>query len=196
MKKYILIFIIFLIFFILIYTSLKLIMIEKIINLSNLSNDFNNIQIITTSADTTITYLKKDDIEKINSKNNDSNGITLWKNKKNSECYTFIEQDKTYYAKEMAKIDIPIIDKNIKLSFLEKFKIAINPSINIIEGYYEDKKCYKYFSFKDSIYFDYNTGIILYQKSDNTEIKSTLVFDNITNDDIKLPNLNTYTKLH
>ena len=144
-------------------------------------NAKNNYYFYSETTDTIMTYWKKDNIHKVNMKNIKGEGnLTFWKNGMMVENLP----STGYYVYSENKVSTNLM-------------FAINPLCTISSGKYEDKDCYILGYLEEGSskeWIEKETGLPLYiEFANGTSRKIQYSFDTVTDDDIKMPNIEEYT---
>ncbi len=159
-------------------------------------------------TDTSVmTYWKKDNIHKANMKNIQGEGnLTFWKNGDTNEYYMFNETKNKTYSKYIGNNGMMVenlpssgyyvyAESRLGINLL----FAINPVYTISSGKYEDKDCYILGYLEEGSskeWIEKETGLPLYiEFANGTHRKIQYSFDTVTDEDVKIPNIEEYTLL-
>ena len=150
-------------------------------------------------------YSETENIHKVNVKNVKGEGnITFWKNTDTNEYYVFNETKNKTYSKYignngMMVENLPLTGYNVssenRLGINLMF--AINPFCTISNGKYENKRCYILGYLEEGSskeWIEKETGLPLYiEFANGTYRKIQYSFDTVTDEDIRIPNIEEYT---
>ena len=152
-----------------------------------------------------MTYWKKDNIHKENMKNIKGEGnLTFWKNGNTNEYYMFNETKNKTYNKYIGNNGM-MVENLPSTGYYESSEnriginlmFAINPFCIISSGKYEDKDCYILGYLEEGSskeWIEKKTGLPLYiEFANGTQRKIQYSFDTVTDEDVKMPNIEEYT---
>ncbi len=168
-------------------------------------NAKNNYYFYSETAETIMTYWKKDNIHKVNMKSvKGESDLTFWKNGDTNEYYMFNDAKNKVYSKYnknngMMVENLPptgyYVHSENKVS--ANLMFAINPLCTISSGKYEDKDCYILGYLEEGSskeWIEKETGLPLYiEFANGTSRKIQYSFGTVTDDDVKMPNIEEYT---
>ena len=157
------------------------------------------------TENTIMTYWKKGNIHKLNTKQvNGTGNLTFWKNSDTNEYYMFNETTNKTYSKYignngMMVENLPLTGYNVskenRLGINLMF--AINPLCTIANGKYENKDCYilGYLEKGSSReWIEKETGLPIYMEFANGAYRKIhYSFGTVTDEDVKMPNIEEYT---
>ena len=168
-------------------------------------NAKNNYYFYSETADTIMTYWKKDNIHKVNIKNIKGEGnLTFWKNVDTNEYYMFNETKNKTYSKHIGNNGMMVENLPLTGYYVSSenkvginLMFAINPCCTILSGKYEDKDCYILGYLEEGSskeWIEKETGLPVYMEFANgISRKIQYSFDTVTDDDVKMPNIEEYT---
>lgn len=121
--------------------------------------------------------------------------LTLWKNFENDEEYTLYNNEKKY-----SSIGTEIISNELQanhiylLDYNNTIILALNPMVKIRTKEYDNKSCWYLKNGQEEVYIDKETGIVLYNKSEQLgrEIKLKYSINTVTDEDVAKPDLSDY----
>ena len=117
--------------------------------------------------------------------------ITMWENSNNGEKFVFWDEPQKIYKKGGQVIDnYPSMFKTSKK--LDRFIMAMHPLMLIYTEKYDNKSCYHITMFGITEIIEKDTGLVLYDNN-NIERRQQYTFNTVTDEDVKLPNLEEYT---
>lgn len=140
-------------------------------------------------------YWRKDSIMKLNIKYLDNNSdMIFWKNLDTNEDLIFYNSNEKIYSNSNGGM---IERLPIGITFTEnigtRILMAINPTLYIGSKEYNGINCYYIKQFDYEEFIDKETGLILYSNYDNDIRKIYYTFDEVTDEDVKKPNIQEYT---
>ena len=140
-------------------------------------------------------YCRKDSIMKLNSKYLDNNSdMIFWKNLDTNEDLIFYNSnEKTYSNSNGGMIERLPIGITFTENIGTRILMAINPTLYIGSKEYNGINCYYIKQFDYEEFIDKETGLILYSNYDNDIRKIYYTFDEVTDEDVKKPNIQEYT---
>ena len=174
----------------------RLITLNNIKKLNEESIKISNIHYVREGNDSIVEVWKKDNIVKQNMNNiSGSVNLTLWKNFKNDEEYTLYNNEKKY-----SSIGTEIISNELQanhiylLDYNNTIILALNPMVKIRTKEYDNKSCWYLKNGQEEVYIDKETGIVLYNKSEQSgrEIKLKYSINTVTDEDVAKPDLSDY----
>lgn len=146
------------------------------------------------SNSTIIQSWKKDAITKINMKQkNGEEDITFWNDSNTGEGYIFYNVEKIYSENQGGILGTRPRSITTSYDNLEKFMLAINPTIFVGFKNYENKDCYYIKIGEQEELVEKGTGLLLNTKDDGNERKITYSFDTVTDEDVEKPDISQYT---
>lgn len=146
------------------------------------------------SNSTIIQSWKKDAITKINMKQkNGEEDITFWNDSNTGEGYIFYNVEKIYSENQGGILGTRPRSITTSYDNLEKFMLAINPTIFVGFKNYENKDCYYIKIGEQEELVEKGTGLLLNTKDDGNERKITYSFDTVTDKDVEKPDISQYT---
>ena len=186
----------------LVFASIRFSILTKIHKRGVLSNQSNNVYYCSETEDTILESWKKDGVIKQNVRQKNGNGnLIFWKNKNTNDGYTFTNSrtaEKTYTNEIgglIENIEYISDDNDIRTRLF----MAINPIVYIGKKEYKGKECY-YISSSSLLggayIIDKETGLTICiedAKSGSEERTIEYIFNQVTDEDVKLPNLEEYT---
>lgn len=141
----------------------------------------------------TIECWRKSGITKLNLKQKNRNGdITFWKNSKTGEGYVFYNTTKKYSKDQNGMLNARPSSMTTSTDNFTKFLLAINPTIYIRTKEYEGKKCYSIKIDNQEELIEKDTGLLLNVKTEEDERILKYSFDNVTDEDVKMPDVSEY----
>ena len=174
----------------------RLITLNNIKKLNEESIKISNIHYVREGNDSIVEVWKKDNIVKQNMNNiSGSVNLTLWKNFENDEEYTLYNNEKKY-----SSIGTEIISNELQanhiylLDYNNTIILALNPMVKIRTKEYDNKSCWYLKNGQEEVYIDKETGIVLYNKSEQSgrEIKLKYSINTVTDEDVAKPDLSDY----
>ena len=140
-------------------------------------------------------YWRKDSIMKLNIKYLSNNSdMTFWKNSDTNEDLIFYNSnEKTYSNSNGGMIERLPIGITFTENIGTRILMAINPTLYIGSKEYNGINCYYIKQFDYEEFIDKETGLILYSNYDNDIRKIYYTFDEVTDEDVKKPNIQEYT---
>ena len=174
----------------------RLITLNNIKKLNEESIKISNIHYVREGNDSIVEVWKKDNIVKQNMNNiSGSVNLTLWKNFENDEEYTLYNKEKKY-----SSIGTEIISNELQanhiylLDYNNTIILALNPMVKIRTKEYDNKSCWYLKNGQEEVYIDKETGIVLYNKSEQSgrEIKLKYSINTVTDEDVAKPDLSDY----
>lgn len=137
---------------------------------------------------------KKDGIIKFNMKQKNREGdITFWSDNNTGEGYVFYNIEKIYSENKGGILYARPSSLTTSYDNLNKFMLAINPTVYIGSLDYNNKKCYYIKIGEQKELIEKETGLLLNTKSDTDERKLTYSFDSVTDEDVQKPDISQYT---
>ena len=174
----------------------RLITLNNIKKLNEESIKISNIHYVREGNDSIVEVWKKDNIVKQNMNNiSGSVNLTLWKNFENDEEYTLYNNEKKY-----SSIGTEIISNELQanhiylLDYNNTIILALNPMVKIRTKEYDNKSCWYLKNGQEEVYIDKETGIVLYNKNEQSgrEIKLKYSINTVTDEDVAKPDLSDY----
>lgn len=163
------------------------------------SKNLNNYSYIHESQTSTIHYWQKDHMKKLHFQLANGEGdFILWEDTRSGEKYTFQELGKTYsVAHQGISSSLPrssyVTDLN---EMYTRFLYALNPTIFILVGHYEERSCYSIHSLLHGDVtetVDQETGLLVYGKTqDGSDGHIRYTFNQVTDLDVEKPDLSQY----
>ena len=156
-------------------------------------NEKSNCYYYSESDNTIMEYWKKDGIIKLNTRQLNGNGnITFWLNTNTNEEYIFWNEPEKYYSEEEG-VTLKRLPQGMMFAEDAKVRLmmAVYPGLYIGSQKYEGKDCYKIKIGEQEEFIEKETGLVLYS-SNGENRKITYSFDCVTNEDIKMPDINEY----
>ncbi len=147
------------------------------------------------SNDAVIEYWRKDAIRKINVKRaGDEGGFVIWRDDINKNSYMIYAQTQRYAinkAKDLLNtFPISMLGNG---TTMEKFVIAMTPSISI-SSRKDGDKTYCILSKADSVnVIEKDTGLIIYGEEGSRFRKIEYSFGTVTDEDVEMPDVSGYT---
>ena len=206
MKKKVLKIFIFLIIIIalvfLFITIYKYSVISKLCTLDMKNQELTNFYFLEERDSYTTEVWRKDNLLKAVVKHKDGNfKATMYGDLNTSIQYTiynnsneYTKHDTIYLSKNLKSIGFYDTEtKNYDESFFNRLKNAVNSNISTIK--YNDKECYQIFWGLDEEIIEKETGFVLETEFRDSHIKYTYSLNTVTDEDVKMPNLEEYTYL-
>ena len=155
----------------------------------------NNCHYYLESNNAIMEYWRKGSIMKLNIKYLDNNSdMTFWENSDTNEDLIFYNSnEKTYSNSNGGMIERLPIGITFTENIGTRILMAINPTLYIGSKEYNGINCYYIKQFDYEEFIDKETGLILYSNYDNDIRKIYYTFDEVTDEDIKKPNIQEYT---
>ena len=155
----------------------------------------NNCHYYLESNNAIMEYWRKGSIMKLNIKYLDNNSdMTFWKNLDTNEDLIFYNSnEKTYSNSNGGMIERLPIGITFTENIGTRILMAINPTLYIGSKEYNGINCYYIKQFDYEEFIDKETGLILYSNYDNDIRKIYYTFDEVTDEDVKKPNIQEYT---
>ena len=173
-----------------------MITLNNIKKLNEESIKISNIHYVREGNDSLVEVWKKDNIVKQNMNNiSGSVNLTLWKNFENDEEYTLYNNEKKYSSIGTEIISNELQANNIYLlDYNNTIILALNPMVKIRTKEYDNKSCWYLKNGQEEVYIDKETGIVLYNKSEQLgrEIKLKYSINTVTDEDVAKPDLSDY----
>ena len=143
--------------------------------------------------DTIMESWKKDQITKVNLKQVNGEGdVTIWKNESTREEYVFYNKQKIYTESQGAVLGITPAGFSLEPDTNNRILIAINPIVYIGTKEYDNKECYYVKIDEQEEYIEKETGLIIHSTSEIGERNITYRFNDITDEEIEMPDINQY----
>ena len=143
--------------------------------------------------DTIMESWKKDQITKVNLKQVNGEGdVTIWKNESTGEEYVFYNKQKIYTESQGAVLGITPAGFSLEPDANNRILIAINPIVYIGTKEYDNKECYYVKIDEQEEYIEKETGLIIHSTSEIGERNITYRFNDITDEEIEMPDINQY----
>lgn len=143
--------------------------------------------------DTIMEAWKKDQITKVNLKQVNGEGdVTIWKNESTGEEYAFYNKQKIYTESQGAVLGITPAGFSLEPDANNRILIAINPIVYIGTKEYDNKECYYVKIDEQEEYIEKETGLIIHSTSEIGERNITYRFNDITVEEIEMPDINQY----
>lgn len=143
--------------------------------------------------DTIMESWKKDQITKVNLKQVNGEGdVTIWKNESTREEYVFYNKQKIYTESQGAVLGITPAGFSLEPDANNRILIAINPIVYIGTKEYDNKECYYVKIDEQEEYIEKETGLIIHSTSEIGERNITYRFNDITDEEIEMPDINQY----
>lgn len=143
--------------------------------------------------DTIMESWKKDQITKVNLKQVNGEGdVTIWKNESTGEEYVFYNKQKIYTESQGAVLGITPAGFSLEPDTNNRILIAINPIVYIGTKEYDNKECYYVKIDEQEEYIEKETGLIIHSTSEIGERNITYRFNDITDEEIEMPDINQY----
>lgn len=143
--------------------------------------------------DTIMESWKKDQITKVNLKQVNGEGdVTIWKNESTGEEYVFYNKQKIYTESQGAILGITPAGFSLEPDANNRILIAINPIVYIGTKEYDNKECYYVKIDEQEEYIEKETGLIIHSTSEIGERNITYRFNDITDEEIEMPDINQY----
>lgn len=143
--------------------------------------------------DTIMESWKKDQITKVNLKQVNGEGdVTIWKNESTGEEYVFYNKQKIYTESQGAVLGITPAGFSLEPDANNRILIAINPIVYIGTKEYNNKECYYVKIDEQEEYIEKETGLIIHSTSEIGERNITYRFNDITDEEIEMPDINQY----
>lgn len=155
----------------------------------------NNCHYYLESNNAIMEYWRKNSIMKLNIKYLDNNSdMIFWKNLDTNEDLIFYNSnEKTYSNSNGGMIERLPIGITFTENIGTRILMAINPTLYIGSKEYNGINCYYIKQFDYEEFIDKETGLILYSNYDNDIRKIYYTFDEVTDEDVKKPNIQEYT---
>ena len=155
----------------------------------------NNCHYYLESNNAIMEYWRKGSIMKLNIKYLDNNSdMTFWENSDTNEDLIFYNSnEKTYSNSNGGMIERLPIGITFTENIGTRILMAINPTLYIGSKEYNGINCYYIKQFDYEEFIDKETGLILYSNYDNDIRKIYYTFDEVTDEDVKKPNIQEYT---
>lgn len=171
----------------------KLNVLNKIEKANLISIQKSNIYYYSQTKDMSTEYWKKDDIIKVNTKQLVGVGdLTFWKDLSTNEGLCLYNMSKQYSPNAQG-INTSIQSSSFSGKNAPKLFEALLPFFIISSKNYDNTKCYVLKMGSEEEYINKETGLLVYNKSKDHELKITYKFDSVTNEDVQKPNLEGYT---
>ena len=143
--------------------------------------------------DTIMESWKKDQITKVNLKQVNGEGdVTIWENESTREEYVFYNKQKIYTESQGAVLGITPAGFSLEPDANNRILIAINPIVYIGTKEYDNKECYYVKIDEQEEYIEKETGLIIHSTSEIGERNITYRFNDITDEEIEMPDINQY----
>ncbi len=155
----------------------------------------NNCYYYSETNNTITEYWRKGSIMKLNIKYfNNNSDMTFWKNLDTNEDLIFYNSNEKIYSNSNGGM---IERLPIGITFTEnigtRILMSINPTLYIGSKEYNGINCYYIKQFNYEEFIEKETGLILYSNYDNDIRKISYTFNEVTDEDIKKPNIQEYT---
>ena len=191
--KKILIFIAFLLIIYLITVIYKYIVLGKVILSTEKANKAKLLNYYYYSEYDTQIYehWQKDGIMKTNINRKEEVGsITMWENTNTGEKYMFINEPQNVYQ-EGGQVVPTILSSHELVDNRARISFALNPTVTVYPKKYDEKNCYQVNYSNYTEIFEKEHGFMVYDKEHEAHYK----FNTVTDEDVKMPNLEEYTYL-
>ena len=173
----------------------RLITLNNIKKLNEESIKISNIHYVEEEKNAIVEIWKKDDIVKENTIviNSDTN-MTMWKDLNTDEGYTIFNNSNSYLIGAETIATEPQANNIYLLDYNNTVLLALNPMIKINTKEYDNKSCWYLKNGQEEVYIDKETGIVLYNKSEQSgrEIKLKYSINTVTDEDVAKPDLSDY----
>lgn len=155
----------------------------------------NNCHYYLESNNAIMEYWRKNSIMKLNIKYLDNNSdMTFWKNSNTNEDLIFYNSnEKTYSNSNGGMIERLPIGITFTENIGTRILMAVNPTLYIASKEYNGISCYYIKQFNYEEFIEKETGLILYSNYDNDIRKIRYTFNEVTDEDVKKPNIQEYT---
>ncbi len=167
----------------------------KIAEKNQVSNSKTNYAYHSETEDMIMQCWKKDNIWKIQLKQITGEGnMTFWQDNNTDEKLLLWNSQKKYatsgeiLAATPTGFSITLPEDNHT-----RFMMAMTPMLFIGTTRYNGKSCYVMKMGNQKEYIEKETGMVLYSKTQGSERKLTYDFDSVTEQDVKKPDISTYT---
>lgn len=195
MKKKIILAVLIIVVILVILFMWRLITLNNIKKLNEESIKISNIHYVEEEKNAIVEIWKKDDIVKENTIviNSDTN-MTMWKDLNTDEGYTIFNNSNSYLIGAETIATEPQANNIYLLDYNNTVLLALNPMIKINTKEYDNKSCWYLKNGQEEVYIDKETGIVLYNKSEQSgrEIKLKYSINTVTDEDVAKPDLSDY----
>ena len=195
MKKKIILAVLIIVVILVILFMWRLITLNNIKKLNEESIKISNIHYVEEEKNAIVEIWKKDDIVKENTIviNSDTN-MTMWKDLNTDEGYTIFNNSNSYLIGAETIATEPQANNIYLLDYNNTVLLALNPMIKINTKEYDNKSCWYLKNGQEEVYIDKETGIVLYNKSEQLgrEIKLKYSINTVTDEDVAKPDLSDY----
>ena len=195
MKKKIILAVLIIVVILVILFMWRLITLNNIKKLNEESIKISNIHYVEEEKNAIVEIWKKDDIVKENTIviNSDTN-MTMWKDLNTDEGYTIFNNSNSYLIGAETIATEPQANNIYLLDYNNTILLALNPMIKINTKEYDNKSCWYLKNGQEEVYIDKETGIVLYNKSEQSgrEIKLKYSINTVTDEDVAKPDLSDY----
>ena len=191
MWKKILIIVVIIVLLFLIYTMYRYMVITKIQNMTKENKEKTNLYYYSETDNVMMEFWRKDNIKKLNMKQKEGEGdLTFWMDENTDNRYMFINTSKTYVTKSLLDVEaLPMSMLSYESSSLTRFIMSITTFIMPVK--YNDTSCYYIKTGGLTEKIEKDTGMLLYSYNEY-ERKVNYSFDTVTDDDVKLPDIEQY----
>ena len=195
MKKKIILAVLIIVVILVILFMWRLITLNNIKKLNEESIKISNIHYVEEEKNAIVEIWKKDDIVKENTIviNSDTN-MTMWKDLNTDEGYTIFNNSNSYLIGAETIATEPQANNIYLLDYNNTIILALNPMVKIRTKEYDNKSCWYLKNGQEEVYIDKETGIVLYNKSEQSgrEIKLKYSINTVTDEDVAKPDLSDY----
>ena len=195
MKKKIILAVLIIVVILVILFMWRLITLNNIKKLNEESIKISNIHYVEEEKNAIVEIWKKDDIVKENTIviNSDTN-MTMWKDLNTDEGYTIFNNSNSYLIGAETIATEPQANNIYLLDYNNTILLALNPMIKINTKEYDNKSCWYLKNGQEEVYIDKETGIVLYNKNEQSgrEIKLKYSINTVTDEDVAKPDLSDY----
>ena len=155
----------------------------------------NNCHYYLESNNAIMEYWRKGSIMKLNIKYLDNNSdMTFWENSDTNEDLIFYNSnEKTYSNSNGGMIERLPIGITFTENIGTRILMAINPTLYIGSKEYNGTNCYYIKQLDYEEFIEKETGLILYSNYDNDIKKINYTFNEVTDENVKKPNIHEYT---